>query len=147
MSKIIGIDLGTTNSAMAYVTGGKPEVITNKEGGRTTPSVIAIPSDAVEDIIVGVPAKNQMVTNPAQTFYSIKRLIGRRWGDESIKKDKENIPFELRESSKGGVEVKACVVCAEARGIKQEELFEGAKLATVHDLVEWTANSDKVITF
>ncbi|KKQ36345.1 MAG: Chaperone protein DnaK, partial [candidate division WS6 bacterium GW2011_GWA2_37_6] len=106
MGKIIGIDLGTTNSAIAYVTGGKPEIISNKEGGRTTPSVIAISSDAVKDVIVGVPAKNQMVTNPAQTFYSIKRLIGRRWSDPEVKRDKDLLPFELKESSKGGVEVK-----------------------------------------
>ncbi len=106
MGKIIGIDLGTTNSAIAYVTGGKPEIIPNKEGGRTTPSIIAIKSDAVDEIIVGLPAKNQMVTNPAQTFYSIKRLIGRRWDDPAIKKDKEMLPFELRKSSKGGVEIK-----------------------------------------
>ncbi len=106
MSKIIGIDLGTTNSAVAYVTGGKPEIIPNKEGGRTTPSVIAIKSDAVDEIIVGLPAKNQMVTNPAQTFYSIKRLIGRRWDDPSIEKDKKMLPFELRKSTKGGVEIK-----------------------------------------
>ncbi|MBD3280634.1 molecular chaperone DnaK [Candidatus Dojkabacteria bacterium] len=106
MGKIIGIDLGTTNSAMAYVTGGKPEIISNKEGGRTTPSVAAIPTDAVDEVIVGVPAKNQMVTNPAQTFYSIKRLIGRRWGDKEVEKDKESLPFELRKASKGGVEIK-----------------------------------------
>lgn len=106
MSKIIGIDLGTTNSAMAYVTGGKPEIVANKEGGRTTPSVIAISSDAPQDIIVGVPAKNQVVTNPEQTFYSIKRLIGRRWDDDSIEEDKKQLPFEIRKSSKGGVEIK-----------------------------------------
>lgn len=106
MSKTIGIDLGTTNSAMAYVTGGKPEIIANKEGGRTTPSVIAISTDAVEEIIVGVPAKNQMVTNPEQTFYSIKRLIGRRWDDPEVEKDKELLPFDLRKSDKGGIEVK-----------------------------------------
>ncbi len=106
MSKIIGIDLGTTNSAVAYVTGGKPEIIANKEGGRTTPSVVAISSDAPEDVIVGLPAKNQMVTNPAQTFYSIKRLIGRRWDDEEVQRDKAVLPFEIRKSSKGGVEIK-----------------------------------------
>lgn len=105
MSKIVGIDLGTSNSAIAYVTGGKPEIIANKEGGRTTPSVIAISSDAVEEIIVGVPAKNQMVTNPEQTFYSIKRLIGRRWDDPDIEQDKKLLPFELRKSGKGGVEI------------------------------------------
>jgi len=106
MSKIIGIDLGTTNSAIAFVTGGKPEIVSNKEGGRTTPSVVAIGSDAVDEIIVGIPAKNQVVTNPAQTFYSIKRLIGRRWSDSAVKKDKELLPFDLKESSKGGIEIK-----------------------------------------
>ncbi|MBN1331824.1 molecular chaperone DnaK [Candidatus Dojkabacteria bacterium] len=106
MGKIIGIDLGTTNSAMAYVTGGKPEIISNKEGGRTTPSVAAIPSDAVDEVIVGIPAKNQMVMNPAQTFYSIKRLIGRRWEDDEVQRDVKVLPFELRKASKGGVEIK-----------------------------------------
>ncbi len=106
MSKIIGIDLGTTNSAIAFVTGGKPEIITNKEGGRTTPSVVAINSDAVNDIIVGIPAKNQMVTNPEQTFYSIKRLIGRHWDDPEVEKDKKLLPFQLRKSNKGGIEIK-----------------------------------------
>lgn len=106
MSKVIGIDLGTTNSALAYVVGGKPEIITSKEGGRTIPSVVAIPSDAPKNIIVGVPAKNQMVTNPEQTFYSIKRLIGRRWSDKDTENDKKLLPFEIRKSSKGGIDIK-----------------------------------------
>jgi molecular chaperone DnaK len=105
MGKIIGIDLGTTNSCIAYVTGGDPEVITTKEGGRTLPSVIAISPDNKE-VLVGISAKNQMVTNPEQTFYSIKRLIGRRWEDDEIQKDKKLLPFEIRKSSKGGVEVR-----------------------------------------
>ncbi|BCX14132.1 MAG: hypothetical protein KatS3mg085_664 [Candidatus Dojkabacteria bacterium] len=69
--------MGTTNSAVAFVQGGKPEVITNKEGFRTTPSVVAIDVDTKSEI-VGITAKNQMVTNPEQTFYSVKRLIGRK---------------------------------------------------------------------
>src|SRR3990167_3592905 len=105
MGKIIGIDLGTTNSCVAYITGGSPEVIANKEGMRTTPSVVAIHPDNKE-IIVGITAKNQMVTNPEQTFYSIKRLIGRRWGDEEVQRDQKILPFYIRKSSKGGVEVK-----------------------------------------
>lgn len=105
MGKIIGIDLGTTNSCVAFTSSGEPEVITNKEGGRTTPSVIAINSDN-EDVLVGVTAKNQMVTNPEQTFYSIKRLIGRKWDDEEVQKDVKLLPFEVRKSSKGGVEIK-----------------------------------------
>ncbi len=105
MGKIIGIDLGTTNSAFAFVQAGKPEVITNKEGNRTTPSVVAIDVDNKSEI-VGVTAKNQMVTNPEQTFYSIKRLIGRKFTDEDVKKDLDLLPFEIRESKKGGVEIK-----------------------------------------
>lgn len=105
MGKIIGIDLGTTNSCFAFVQAGKPEVITNKDGSRTTPSVVAIDIDNKSEI-VGITAKNQMVTNPEQTFYSIKRLIGRKYSDSAVKKDVELLPFEIRESSKGGVEIK-----------------------------------------
>ena len=104
MSKTIGIDLGTTNSAFAAVEGGQPAVIANKEGNRTTPSVVAISVDNKEEI-VGMTAKNQMVTNPEQTFYSVKRLIGRRWDDKEIKKTKELLPFNIRKSSKGGIEI------------------------------------------
>jgi len=102
MSKVVGIDLGTTNSAVAFVQAGKPEVITNKEGARITPSVIAIDNKSE---IVGITAKNQMVTNPEQTFYSIKRLIGRRYSDEEVQRDIKLLPFNIRESSKGGVEI------------------------------------------
>ncbi len=104
MSKIIGIDLGTTNSCVAFASGGDPEIVTNKEGGRTTPSVIAINSDN-SDVLVGITAKNQMVTNPEQTFYSVKRLIGRKWDDPEVQRDVKLLPFELRKSSKGGVEI------------------------------------------
>ncbi len=105
MGKVIGIDLGTTNSCVASVISGKPEVISNKEGARTTPSVVAVSVEEVNEIIVGITAKNQMVTNPEQTFYSVKRLIGRRWKDEEIQRDKEVLPFNIRESDKGGVEI------------------------------------------
>lgn len=104
MGKVVGIDLGTTNSAVAFVQAGKPEVITNKEGNRTTPSVVAIDVDSKSEI-VGITAKNQMVTNAEQTFYSIKRLIGRKFSDEEVKKDVKNLPFKIRESKKGGVEI------------------------------------------
>jgi molecular chaperone DnaK len=103
MAKVIGIDLGTTNSAVSYIQGGQPVVITNKEGGRTTPSVIALDNGTT---IVGITAKNQMVTNPENTFYSIKRLIGRKWEDAEVQRDIKLLPFELRKSSKGGVEIK-----------------------------------------
>jgi molecular chaperone DnaK len=104
MGKVVGIDLGTTNSAIAIVTAGKPEVITNKEGYRTTPSVIAISVDN-KDELVGITAKNQMVTNTEQTFYSIKRLIGLEYGSPEVQKDIKNLPFKTRKSSKGGVEI------------------------------------------
>jgi len=104
MSKIIGIDLGTTNSVMAYMEGGKPNVIPNAQGGRLTPSVVAVGDKG--EILVGNPAKNQAVTNPEGTIYSVKRLIGRSWDDSEVKKDKELLPFEMRKSDSGGVEVK-----------------------------------------
>jgi len=104
MSKIIGIDLGTAYSCMSVLEGGQPKVIPNAQGQRTTPSVVAIDSKGEE--IVGIPAKNQMVTNPKNTFYSIKRLIGRRWEDKEVQKDLEILPFEIRKSGKDGLEVK-----------------------------------------
>lgn len=104
MSKIIGIDLGTTNSAMAYMSGGKPNVIVNSQGGRLTPSIVAV--DDKGETLVGAPAKNQAVTNPEGTVYSVKRLIGRPWDDPEVQRDKELLPFEMRKSSSGGVEVK-----------------------------------------
>lgn len=103
MGKVLGIDLGTTNSAVAFVQAGKPEVITSKEGSRLIPSVVAIDNTSE---IVGITAKNQMVTNPEQTFYSIKRLIGRKFDDAEVQKDVELLPFEIRKSDKGGVEIK-----------------------------------------
>ncbi|MBD3329535.1 Hsp70 family protein, partial [Candidatus Dojkabacteria bacterium] len=104
MSKIIGIDLGTTNSVAAYMSGGKAVVIPSAEGDNLVPSVVAVDDKGNE--IVGRPAKNQMVVNPENTIYSVKRLIGRRWKDAAIEKDKENLPFEMRESKSSGVEVK-----------------------------------------
>lgn len=104
MGKVIGIDLGTTNSAVAVMLGGKPEVIANKEGMRTTPSVIAISVDT-KDEIVGVTAKNQMVTNPEQTFYSVKRLIGMEHSDPTVAADLKNLPYPTRKSKKGGIEI------------------------------------------
>lgn len=104
MSKIIGIDLGTTNSAMAYMSGGKPNVIANAQGGRLTPSVVAKNDEG--ETIVGQPAKNQAITNPEGTIYSVKRLIGRPWDDPEVQKDKKLLPFEMRKSKTDGVEVK-----------------------------------------
>ena len=85
MGKIIGIDLGTTNSAFAIVEGGKPKILENKEGNRTTPSMVAISKNG--ERLVGIPAKRQAVTNPEGTIFSIKRLIGRKYSDDAIKED------------------------------------------------------------
>jgi len=104
MSKIIGIDLGTTNSVMAVMEGGKPTIISNAQGSRLTPSIVA--EDDKGEILVGTPAKNQAVVNPEGTIYSVKRLIGRSWSDKEVQKDTKLLPFEMRKSSSGGVEVK-----------------------------------------
>jgi molecular chaperone DnaK len=85
MSKMIGIDLGTTNSCVAVMDGGVAKIIENSEGARTTPSIIAYPKDS-DEILVGQPAKRQAVTNPENTLYAIKRLIGRRFEEEAVKK-------------------------------------------------------------
>jgi molecular chaperone DnaK len=93
MSKILGIDLGTTNSAMAVMEGGSPKILENKEGSRTTPSMVALTKNA--ERLAGTPAKRQAVTNPKNTLYSIKRLIGRRFNDDEIKYDMEHMPYEI----------------------------------------------------
>lgn len=104
MAKILGIDLGTTNSAMAIVEGGVPKILENAEGARTTPSIVAF-SKAGERL-VGLLAKRQAVTNPRNTIFSVKRLIGRKASDAEVKRDKTLLPYEIRESANGGVEVK-----------------------------------------
>ncbi|OIO45289.1 molecular chaperone DnaK [bacterium (Candidatus Gribaldobacteria) CG10_big_fil_rev_8_21_14_0_10_37_21] len=105
MIKILGIDLGTTNSAMAVVEGGKAKIIENKEGQRTTPSIISINKSG--ERLVGVLAKRQAITNPANTIFSVKRLIGRKFSDKEVQKDKTLLPYEIREkASDGSVEVK-----------------------------------------
>src|SRR3989339_1449249 len=93
MSKIIGIDLGTTNSCMAIIEGGKPSILENAEGARTTPSVVAISKNG--ERLVGMPAKRQAVTNPANTLFSIKRLIGRRFDDAEVARDKQVMPYSI----------------------------------------------------
>ncbi len=93
MAKILGIDLGTTNSAMAIIEGGAPKIIENKEGVRTTPSIIA--SAKSGEILVGVSAKRQAVTNPTNTLYSIKRLIGRRFSDAEVQRDLKEMPYKI----------------------------------------------------
>ena len=99
MSKIIGIDLGTTNSAFAYMVAGKPEVITNAEGDRTTPSVVAVTKKG--ERLVGKVAQRQRVTNPKNTIYGIKRLIGRKFTDDEVKRDIEICPYKIVKKGNG----------------------------------------------
>ena len=96
MSKILGIDLGTTNSCMAIVEGGQPKVLENSEGARTTPSVVAISKTG--ERLVGQIAKRQSVVNPENTVYSVKRLIGRRWDDEEVQRDLKVLPGDLTDT-------------------------------------------------
>lgn len=106
MSKIIGIDLGTTNSCVAIMDGDKVRVIENSEGDRTTPSIIAYTDD--NEILVGQSAKRQAVTNPENTIYAIKRLIGRRFKDDVVQKDIKMVPYKIAGADNGDawVEVK-----------------------------------------
>ena len=99
MSKVIGIDLGTTNSCVSVMEGDKPRIIENSEGSRTTPSIIAYMEDG--EILIGAPAKRQAVTNPKSTLYAVKRLIGRRYEDDEVQKDIELMPFEIVKAENG----------------------------------------------
>lgn len=104
MSKILGIDLGTTNSAMAIVEGGAPKIIENKEGNRTTPSMVAFAKNG--ERLAGLLAKRQAVINPENTLFSIKRLIGRRWEDSEVARDLKWLPYKIQRSGAGSVEIK-----------------------------------------
>lgn len=110
MAKIIGIDLGTTNSCVAVMEGGKPRVIENAEGARTTPSIIAYQEDG--EILVGAPAKRQAVTNPKNTLFAVKRLIGRRFDEKEVQKDIDLMPYTIAKADNGDAWV-------EVRGNKQ----------------------------
>ena len=109
MSKIIGIDLGTTNSCVSIMEGSQPKVLENAEGARTTPSVVAFTEDGEK--LVGQPAKRQAVTNPENTIFAVKRLIGRNFEDPTVKKDISAAPFKIVNSEKGDAWI-------EARGVK-----------------------------
>jgi len=104
MAKIIGIDLGTTNSAVAYMEAGSPKIIENSEGNRTTPSVIAVSKTG--ERMVGALAKRQAVTNPSNTIYGIKRFIGHTFSDKVVQKDKQIVSYQVEEGDQGGVKVK-----------------------------------------
>lgn len=105
MGKIIGIDLGTTNSCVAVMDGDKPRVIENSEGDRTTPSYVAFAEDG--EVLVGQPAKRQSVTNPANTLYAVKRLIGRKFDEEVVKRDQELMPYKIVKAKNGDAWVEA----------------------------------------
>ena len=104
MAKIIGIDLGTTNSAVAIMEAGQPKILENAEGARTTPSIVAVSKTG--ERLVGLLAKRQAVTNPKNTIFGIKRFIGHSFDDEAVQKDKAIVPFEVLKGSNGGVKVK-----------------------------------------
>ena len=105
MGKIIGIDLGTTNSCVAVLEGGKPKVIENSEGARTTPSIVAFASD--DEVLVGQSAKRQAVTNPTDTLFAVKRLIGRKFDDEVVKRDSGMVPYKIVKADNGDAWVEA----------------------------------------
>jgi molecular chaperone DnaK len=105
MSKIIGIDLGTTNSCVAVMDGDKPKVIENSEGDRTTPSIVAFTEG--DEVITGQPAKRQAVTNPADTMYAVKRLIGRRFDEEVVQRDIKLVPYKIIKADNGDAWVEA----------------------------------------
>ena len=104
MGKILGIDLGTTFSAMAVIQGGEPKIIENSEGGRITPSVVAVTKNG--ERVTGIIARRQQITNSKNTIFAVKRLIGRKYSDKEVKEAKDNLPYEIKEASDGGVEVK-----------------------------------------
>ena len=99
MGKIIGIDLGTTNSCVAVMEGEKARVIENSEGDRTTPSIVAFSEDG--EVLVGQSAKRQAVTNPRNTLFAIKRLIGRRFEDDVVKRDQDIVPYTIVKADNG----------------------------------------------
>src|ERR1041384_5230561 len=105
MAKVIGIDLGTTNSCVAVMDGSNPKVIENAEGARTTPSMVAFSKDG--ERLVGQPAKRQAVTNPEGTLFAVKRLIGRRYDDKVVAKDKNLVPFKIVPADNGDAWVEA----------------------------------------
>jgi hypothetical protein len=98
MAKVIGIDLGTTNSCVAIMDGSQPRVIENSEGARTTPSIVGFTES---ERLVGQPAKRQAVTNPTNTVFAVKRLIGRRLGDAEVEKDKKLVPYKIVDGGNG----------------------------------------------
>ena len=126
MAKILGIDLGTTNSAMAIVEGGEPRVLENAEGARTTPSIVAVGKTG--ERIVGTLAKRQSVTNPLNTIFQIKRFIGHSYEEPEVQKDKAVVPFEMKKGSTGGIEVK---MTDPSKGSGQESWYRPEEISAM----------------
>src|SRR2546430_10890011 len=103
MAKVIGLDTGTTNSAMAYMEGGEPTIIPNAEGGRITLSVVALTKTG--ERLVGQLAKRQAITNPENTIYAVTRLMGRRFSDAEVQRTTKMVPYKIEQASNGGVEI------------------------------------------
>jgi molecular chaperone DnaK len=103
MPRVIGIDLGTTNSAVAVMEGGEPTIIPNAEGGRITPSVVAFTKNG--ERLVGQLAKRQAITNPDNTIYSIKRFMGRRFTDREVQRSMKMVPYKVQQAANGGVDI------------------------------------------
>ena len=130
MGKIIGIDLGTTNSCVALMDGGKSKVIENSEGDRTTPSIIAYSNEG--ETLVGQPAKRQAVTNPSNTLFAIKRLIGRQFKDEVVQKDIKMVPYEIIEADNGDAWVQVNGEKMSPPQISAQILMKMKKLSLIH---------------
>jgi len=126
MAKILGIDLGTTNSAMAIVEGGEPRILENAEGARTTPSIVAVGKNG--ERIVGTLAKRQSVTNPLNTIFQIKRFIGHSFNEPAVQKDKAAVPFEMRRADNSGVEVK---MMGPSKGSGQESWYRPEEISAM----------------
>jgi len=152
MAKVIGIDLGTTNSCVAIMDGSQPRVIENAEGARTTPSIVAFTDD---ERLVGQAAKRQAVTNPSNTVFAVKRLIGRRFDDKDLAKDKKNMPFDIVDGGNGDAWVQAGgekyevlriinepTAAALAYGLDKKE----TKTIAVYDLGSTCASSPTLLT-
>ena len=107
MPKVLGIDLGTTNSCMAIIEAGEPRVLENAEGGRTTPSMVGV-NPRSNERYVGMTAKRQAITNPENTVFSVKRLMGRKFTDKTVKSDTKLVPFKVTKHSNGDAHVSMC---------------------------------------
>ncbi len=140
MAKIIGIDLGTTFSAAAVVEGGEPKIIENNEGERTTPSVVAISKSG--ERLVGRLARRQQITNPQNTIFAVKRLMGRRFEDPVVQENKDKLPYEIRKADNGGIEVKmgdkwykppeiSAMILQKIKGDVEEKLGEEVEEAVI----------------